>query len=92
MILFQLIKECKVEGIKIFYYYPDLLNEFFKIFEKITVGINICKQENIYLEKLDKNADRDEKLITLFLDNFYNKIKGNSKIKTNLIICFYFVI
>ena len=90
MILFQLIKECKVEGIKIFYYYPDLLNEFFKIFEKITVGINICKQENIYLEKLDKNADRDEKLITLFLDNFYNKIKGKLENKNKFNHMFLF--
>ena len=89
MILYELLKQCKVEGIKIFDYYPDLLNEFFKIFEKITIGINMRKQENIHLEKIEKNNDEEEKLITLFLENFYSKIKeklGNKKEFNHLLL------
>ena len=77
MILYNLIKKCKIEGIKIFDYYPDLLNEFFKIFEKIIVGINIRKQENIHLEKIEKEEQDAEQLITLFLETFYREMKNN---------------
>ena len=89
MILYELLKQCKVEGIKIYDYYPGLLNEFFKIFEKIIIGINMRKQENIHLEKIENNNDEEEKLITLFLENFYSKIRekfGNKKEFNHLLL------
>ena len=83
MILYELIKYCKINGINIFDYYPDLLNEFFKIFEKINIGINMCKQENIHLEKIEENDDDSQTLIKLFLENFYGKIKEKLGNKNN---------
>ena len=75
MILYNIARKCTIEGIKFFEFYPDLLNEFFKLFEKIIIGINICKQENILYEKAEKNGNENNKLIDLFLDNFYGKLK-----------------
>ena len=89
MILYELLKQCKVEGVNIYHYYPGLLNEFFKIFEKIIIGINMRKQENIHLEKIEKNDDEEEKLITLFLENFYSIVKerfGNKKEFNHLLL------
>ena len=54
MILYSIAKKSNIEGINFFEYYPDLLNEFFKIFEKLIIGMYICKQENIILEKKKK--------------------------------------
>jgi len=75
MILYSIAKKSNIEGINFFEYYPDLLNEFFKIFEKLIIGMYICKQENIILEKKEKNGDENLFLINLFLNNFYDKIK-----------------
>ena len=75
MILYQIAKKSNIEGINFFEYYPDLLNEFFKIFEKLIISMYICKQENIILEKKEKNGDENLFLVNLFLDNFYDKIK-----------------
>ena len=89
MILYELLKQCKIDGVKIFDYYPDLLNEFFKIFEKIIIGINMRKQENIHLEKIEQEDDEGQKLITLFLENFYREIKnklGNNKDFNHLLL------
>ena len=79
MILYNIARKCTIEGIKFFEFYPDLLNEFFKLFEKIIIGINICKQENILYEKAEKNGNENNKLIDLFLDNFYGKLKEKKK-------------
>ena len=89
MILFELIKECTIEGVKIFDFYPDLLNEFFKNFEKIIIGINMRKQENIHLEKIEEGNEEEEKLITLFLECFYKEMKvlfGNNKDFNHLLL------
>ena len=89
MILYELLKLCKIDGVKIFDYYPDLLNEFFKIFEKIIIGINMRKQENIHLEKIEQGNKEDERLITLFLEKFYTQIKtklGNNKNFNHLLL------
>ena len=89
MILFELIRQCKIDGVKIFDYYPDLLNEFFKIFEKIIIGINMRKQENIHLEKIEQGNEEEEKLITLFLECFYKEMKalyGNNKDFNHLLL------
>ena len=75
MILYHIARKCTIEGIKFFEFYPDLLNELFKLFEKIIIGINICKQENILYEKIEKNGNENNILINLFLDNFYSKLK-----------------
>ena len=89
MILYELIKQCKIQGVPIFDFYPDLLNEFFKIFEKITIGINMRKQENIHLEKIEQGNEQEEKLITLFLESFYKEMKislGNNKDFNHLLL------
>ena len=75
MILYSIAKKSNIEGINFFEYYPDLLNEFFKIFEKLIISMYICKQENIIFEKKEKNGDENLFLVNLFLDNFYDKIK-----------------
>ena len=79
MILYNIAKKCNIEGIKFFEFYPDLLNEFFKLFEKIIIGMSICKQENILYEKMEKNGDENNTLINLFLDNFYGKLKEKKR-------------
>ena len=75
IILYNIAKKSNIDNIKFFDYFPDLLNEFFKIFEKLIIGMNICKQENILYEKKEKNGDENYILINLFLDNFYAKLK-----------------
>ena len=75
MILYHISRKCIIEGIKFFEFYPDLLNEFFKLFEKIIIGISICKQENILYEKMEKNGNENNSFTNLFLDNFYGKLK-----------------
>ena len=89
MILYEILKKCKIDGMKIFDYYPDLLNEFFKIFEKIIIGINMRKQENIHLEKIEQGNIEEEKFNTLFLERFYTQIKnklGNNKNFNHLLL------
>ena len=75
IILYNIAKKSTIDNINFFDYFPDLLNEFFKIFEKLIIGMNICKQENILYEKKEKNGDENYVLINLFLDNFYGKLK-----------------
>ena len=78
MTLYQIAKKGNINGVKFFEYYPDLLHEFFKIFEKLIIGINISKQENILFEKSEKNGNYNADnidMINLFLDNFYSKLK-----------------
>ena len=72
MILYHIARKCIIEGIEFFEFYPDLLNKFFKIFEKLIIGMAINKQENILFEK---NGEGNNNLISIFLDNFYEKIK-----------------
>ena len=75
MILYQIARKSMINGIKFFEFYPDLLNDFFKIFEKLIIGMNLCKHENIIYEKKEKNGEENALFINLFLDNFYGKIK-----------------
>ena len=89
MILYEFIKQCKIQGVPFFDYYPDLLNEFFKIFEKIIIGINMRKQENIHLEKIEQGNEQEEELITIFLETFYKEMKialGNNKNFNHLLL------
>ena len=72
MILYQIARKSIIEGIQFFEFYPDLLNKFFKIFEKLIIGMAINKQENILFEK---NKEGNNNLLNIFLDNFYGKIK-----------------
>ena len=80
MIIFNLISNVTIGNLNIFDHYPDLLNEFYKIFEKIIIGINIRKEENNHYEKIEKNKydynnSGNIKLINLFIETFYNEIK-----------------
>ena len=84
MILYQIARKSIIEGIKFFEFYPDLLNEFFKIFEKLIIGMAICKQENILFEKTEKNGGENNILENLFLDNFYGKLKEKRGFDENI--------
>ena len=47
------------------------------------------KQENIHLEKIEKEDNEGQKLITLFLENFYREVKnrmGNNKDFNHLLL------
>ena len=77
MILYNIARKSIINGIKFFEFYPNLLNEFFKKFEKLIIGMGICKQENILLEKCEKDGGENNTLENLFLDYFYGKLKEN---------------
>ena len=84
MILYHIARKGTIEGIKFFDFYPDLLNEFFKIFERLIIGMGICKQENILYEKTEKNGEDNSALENLFLDNFYGKLKEKRGNENNM--------
>ena len=84
MILYQIAEKSKINGTNFFEYFPGLLNEFFKIFEKLIIGMGICKQENILFEKSEKNGGENNYLENLFLDNFYEKLKEKIGIKEDI--------
>ncbi len=84
MILYQIARKSKIDGKNFFDSFLGLLNEFFKIFEKLIIGMGICKQENILFEKSEKNGGENNYLENLFLDNFYEKLKEKRGIKEDI--------
>ena len=81
MILYQIARKSKIEGTYFFEHFPDSLHEFFRTFEKLIIGIGICKQENILFEKSEINGVENNYLENLFLENFYEKLKEKRGVK-----------
>ena len=53
--------------IQFFEFYPDLLNKFFKLFEKLIIGMAIYKQENILFRKnTEDNYNLNSKNYNIF--------------------------